>query len=179
MKKYWLTPALILSLLLGVVIGKHIDEPTPLATVSSPSPTTSPVVTEPVCKRRERTIDNLRILVNEERLKAGKKQAYDSPMLFEYAEYRLDELTTTDTFTHETKERFWDWAQNRNRLTEARQFELAGGENISRYGSTACDIVEGWLASPTHRDAMLSIDTTAIGIAINGRYAVLTMAKGR
>lgn len=168
----WLKQSKILWLVTISIVGGFILikslEPAPVAIAPKSLPNS--------CIRSVRERDNVRILINEARLKEGLEQMPDSQLLKDYAEFRLNEMTTTDNYSHDTAKEFWPWVRENQRIAEGSYFEAAGGEVLHSNPGDTCTVINEILASPTHRDILLKGDL--MGIAINYKYlVVITGAK--
>ncbi len=131
--------------------------PTPSAMVM-PSPTATPSFT------MDRDI--LLRKINEQRLEAKAPVLYYDNTLQQFADKRLaevkEESLKTDRCSHD----------GFTTSTIARDLKRNISENLACNAQTNEQAMEGWLASPTHKAAMLDPQFSQLTIATDGRFAV-------
>lgn len=100
-------------------------------------------------------------LANEDRSERALPELKTDPLLTAAAQAKADDMAAKGYFSHTTPEGYdsWHW------------FEQAGyeyrfaGENLAVNFSDSTEVEEAWMASPTHRDNIISPRYTEIGIA--------------
>ncbi|RDU38454.1 hypothetical protein DRW41_02500 [Neobacillus piezotolerans] len=76
------------------------------------------------------------------------------------------DMFETNTFSHES-EKYGDLS---DRLKKARVVYQSAGENIAANYGDAPAVVEGWLNSKGHREALLNKDFTHLGVGVYRKY---------
>jgi uncharacterized protein YkwD len=106
-------------------------------------------------------------LTNKERALNNLPTLKENPILDKAAELKAEDMIKTSYFAHNSPTGVspWHW------------FDVAGykfldaGENLALRYSTSEDVVNAWIASPTHRANILNSRYTEIGMAtVKGMY---------
>jgi hypothetical protein len=106
-------------------------------------------------------------LANADRAELALPELTTDPLLTAAAQAKADDMATKGYFSHTTPEGYdsWHW------------FQLVGyeyqhaGENLAVNFSDSAEVERAWMASPTHRDNIVSPRYTEIGIAVaTGTY---------
>ena len=149
--------------------------PSPVATVS-PTPKSTPVVATPKTKVASPTpkitqipvsTNRLLFLVNQERVKAGKKPLIELKSLDAGATNRAKFIVESGQWSHE------GYAES---IRAVLQNKNAGvGENLARFYNSPDGVIVGWLNSPIHKEVMLKSFSYA-GIGQYQDYWVLWMS---
>lgn len=106
-------------------------------------------------------------LINEEHTRAGLNELKVSAKVMQAAQIRADECTTLFSHTRPNGKSF-------NTVFKDVNLSSGGRENIGEGFTTAQTVVDAWIASPGHYDALTDSDCNYIGIGIardaNGHY---------
>ncbi len=146
---------------------------------SQPAPAASPQA-QRLERRRSRIKDAVIDSTNAEREKAGLPPLrYNSLLEYSAQQYAAD-MQRRDFFSHETPE--GGTLQERVQATGygAITLETCGcdwfrvdfGENLAKGQQSVVQVMRDWMASPKHREAILSPQFQDIGIGLAGRYWV-------
>lgn len=101
-------------------------------------------------------------VVNLERQSQNLKPLILNPQLTLAANAKLEDMITQDYFAHTTQ------SVNPWQFIDASGFQyLHAGENLARDFIDEYDLVQGWLASPPHRENLLNSLYTHTGIAVS------------
>ena len=113
----------------------------------------------------------------------AKEQAACSLVNDQRAALGLQALTVSSTLSDKARIKAQDMAENRyfshnsptygSPFTMMRQLGItyrSAGENIAMGYTTAADVVEAWMASPSHRDNLLSTRYTTVGVGYAEGY---------
>jgi hypothetical protein len=105
---------------------------------------------------------NIIILTNIERAKAGAGTLYENTTLTLAAQNKLEDMFSKNYWDHTgpSGETAWDFIDAENY-----QYDIAG-ENLARGFKDSDDVVRAWMASPTHKKNLLNSRFQEIGIAI-------------
>lgn len=140
---------------------------TPLPTVT-PTPTTPPLPTAtpiPTVVKRD-FVSEVIYLVNQERVKYGLHALSYNGLLATGASARAKSLIETGQWSHDGyTTAVWNSGYH----------YIHAGENLGRGYSDPSELVRAWMASPTHRDNILTYDWQDMGIGTYGTYTVLWM----
>lgn len=134
--------------------------------------------------RTSAAIEKLRadilLAVNREREKAGAPPLRRNLVLQTTAQAYAADMKSRNFFSHESPE--GETYQERiqrggygtitSETCGCRSFSLAFGENLARGQLTAEDVMEDWMASPSHRANILTERFVDIGIGVEGSYWV-------
>ncbi|MFH0829204.1 MAG: CAP domain-containing protein [Candidatus Kerfeldbacteria bacterium] len=102
-------------------------------------------------------------LTNESRVTKGLKPLQVNKNLTTGAEFKADDMLSKQYFAHvsPTKVTPWYW------FKKAGYNYSSAGENLAIDFTTAEDVVEAWLDSPTHRKNLLNSKYRDIGVAVS------------
>jgi uncharacterized protein YkwD len=126
-----------------------------------------PVIAEDTMKIIEHnTEQQIYDLTNVLRAKHKVKPLAWDQVTAEVAYGHSRDMAENDDFSH-TSKKFGDLA---NRLKAAKVTYQAAGENIAANYTDGPAVVEGWLNSKGHREALLSKDYTHIGVGVFEKY---------
>ncbi len=105
---------------------------------------------------------NILLLTNKERQRAGQGELYENRALDKAAAAKLDNMFKENYWDHvgPNGETAWDFIGD-----QEYQYEVAG-ENLARGFSSSSDVVRAWMASPTHKQNILNNRFQEIGLAI-------------
>ncbi len=101
-------------------------------------------------------------LTNAKRLEAGLPPLSYNPKLAEAARKKGEHMLQYDYWAHIAPDGTEPW---KFFVDEGYRYRYAG-ENLARDFSNAADVVNAWLASPSHRENMLSSKYKEIGVAV-------------
>lgn len=101
-------------------------------------------------------------LVNAERRKKGCAALRVDLRLVQSARVHSAEMATTNHFEHSSPNGGTPW----DRMGAA-GYKDGGAENIARGYQTAEEAVQGWMASPGHRNNILNCQLVATGVGVN------------
>lgn len=134
---------------------------------------------------QERTIkEQVMDAVNMERAKRSIPALRYHPSLETSAQLHAQDMRDRDFFSHENPEGLR--SGDRIKLTgygnvnaqECRcSYRVFLGENIAKGQTTVAQVISEWMASDSHREAMLSKDYTEIGVGIVGDIWVLNFGS--
>lgn len=107
------------------------------------------------------SVDELYNLTNAERAKAGSPAVRLVPTLTASSKERCDDMVAKNYFDHTspTGEHSYESIQRHT------YYDLAG-ENIASGYNSAQEVIQAWLNSPSHKEAMLEPRYTAIGFSV-------------
>lgn len=101
-------------------------------------------------------------LSNDKRLEAGLSPLSENPLLVEAARQKGLDMLEKDYWAHVSPDGVEPWYFFQSAGYEYRY----AGENLARDFSSPVGAVEAWMASPTHRDNLLSDKYSEIGVAV-------------
>lgn len=99
---------------------------------------------------------------NQARLERGLSILSLNPELSQAASNKADDMFTKDYWAHIAPDGATPWGFIKNSGYEY----LYAGENLARGFSNTSDVVNAWMASPSHRENILSKNYSEIGFAI-------------
>lgn len=115
-------------------------------------------------------------LVNQSRLEAGLNAVTENPKLTQAAQDKANDMIKNDYFAHTSPKGVtpWFWLKKEGYAPKS------AGENLAINFATAKSQHEGWMASKTHRDNILSPKYKEIGVAvvegkIDGEKSLITV----
>lgn len=108
------------------------------------------------------SIDELLILTNQKRQENGLPPLSLSDQLAAAAASKANDMLAKNYWSHIAPDGTTPWVFIRN----SGYNYIYAGENLARGYTNAADVVNAWMASPTHRDNMLSSKYQNIGFAI-------------
>jgi uncharacterized protein YkwD len=111
-------------------------------------------------------------LTNAERRKKGCGDLQPDSRLAKAAQAHADDMNKKGYFSHTGKDgRYFDARQR------AAGYPRPGAENIGKGQKSAKEVVREWMASPSHRSAILTCSFTTIGVGVSGSYWVQEFGK--
>jgi uncharacterized protein YkwD len=111
-------------------------------------------------------------LTNQERREAGCGALEPDGRLARAAEAHASDMAENGYFSHVSQ----DGRRFEHRVRAA-GYPRPGAENIGKGQTSASQVVREWMASPSHRSAMLTCGFTTIGVARVGNYWVQEFGK--
>ncbi|MFF7522880.1 CAP domain-containing protein [Streptomyces pseudovenezuelae] len=111
-----------------------------------------------------RTADEVVVLTNRERARAGLPPLAVDPLLARAAQAYSTDMAVRAFYSHTSPEGTQPW----DRAAAAGSTRRSIGENIACGQRSAAEVVEGWMNSPGHRANILKPDFTHIGIGFAG-----------
>ena len=108
------------------------------------------------------TEQELRDLINQERLAHGGNQLYRSNVLNRAADLKLAHMDDNGYWAHIAPDGTEAWTF----ITNEGLTYVSSAENLARNYSTLGGVIQGWLDSPDHRTAMLSASYTDVGVSV-------------
>jgi uncharacterized protein YkwD len=111
-------------------------------------------------------------LTNQRRKKAGCGALEPDARLARAAEAHASDMAENGYFSHQSR----DGRRFEHRVRAA-GYPRPGAENIAKGQTSASQVVREWMASPSHRSAMLTCGFTTIGVARVGNYWVQEFGK--
>ena len=113
------------------------------------------------------TADNIVSLTNAARAALGIAELREDVRLARAAMGKAEDMVLNGYFAHTSPDGLTPWYWIRNQGYEYRH----AGENLAVHLFTAEGVQEGWMASPTHRDNIVSTKYTDIGVGVaRGTY---------
>lgn len=110
---------------------------------------------------------NIVTLTNQTRENLGLPVLHEDPLLASAAYAKAQAMLEDQYFAHVAPDGTTAWDYIRS---VGYDYEYAG-ENLAVYFTTAEDLQDGWLASPTHRENIVSTKYTEIGVGVaHGTY---------
>lgn len=108
------------------------------------------------------TSSNVIQLTNQARRNLGLEQLEANDLLARAAQAKADDMLANQYFAHTSPAGVtpWDW------FSQVGYRYLYAGENLAVHYTTAEDVGEGWMASPSHRANIVNPSYTEIGIGI-------------
>lgn len=111
-------------------------------------------------------VDQLLILTNKEREKAGLSPVVLNPQLSEAAKNKAEDMFEKGYWAHNSPDGNAPWGF----IINSGYRYIYAGENLARDFSDTQGVVEAWMASPGHKDNILSSNYQDIGFAVvNGK----------
>ena len=101
-------------------------------------------------------------LTNEERVKAGAGKLVENPLLTQAAQAKGKDMLEKDYWAHVSPDGVEPWFFFNNVGYKYRY----AGENLARDFTNPQGAIQAWLASPSHRDNMLSGKYKEMGVAV-------------
>lgn len=109
------------------------------------------------------TADSLYLLINAHRLEHMLSQLRSNPTLEQSAQYKLSDMIVNKYYRHTDQNNTPPWPFF---LQAGYQYRLAG-ENLSFAIDTPWQVLNSWVASPTHNEQLLTPEYTDMGVAID------------
>jgi len=100
-------------------------------------------------------------LANDDRTELALPELKVNPVLVAAAQAKADDMAAKSYFSHTSPEGYnsWHW------FKEAGYDYHYAGENLAVNFSDSSDVQEAWMASPTHRENIVNLRYSEIGIA--------------
>jgi uncharacterized protein YkwD len=111
-------------------------------------------------------------LTNQRRREAGCGALQPDARLTRAAQAHASDMAENGYFSHNSR----DGRRFEHRVRAA-GYPRPGAENIAKGQTSAAQVVREWMASPSHRSAMLTCGFTTIGVARVGNYWVQEFGK--
>jgi uncharacterized protein YkwD len=111
-------------------------------------------------------------LTNQRRRDAGCGALAPDARLTRAAQAHASDMAENGYFSHNSR----DGRRFEHRVRAA-GYPRPGAENIAKGQTSASQVVREWMASPSHRSAMLTCGFTTIGVARVGNYWVQEFGK--
>lgn len=108
------------------------------------------------------SVDELVTLTNQERAKVGLGVLTLNPQLSQAAALKAQDMMTKNYWAHTAPDGTSPWVF----IKSAGYSYVYAGENLARGFNTAPDAVNAWMASPGHRNNMLSANYKDVGFAV-------------
>lgn len=123
--------------------------------------------------RQPITADGVFTIVNAKRAQSGLKPLIRDSGLDKTAQERADDMVNRNYRSH------FDPVTGKNlvQIIPTNPQCISASENISWNGENNAIVVKGWLGSKSHHDAMLRVDYTLTGVAVNGNVVVQHFCK--
>jgi uncharacterized protein YkwD len=165
----------VAGFILGAGVIYQYGEINPNRMVGTPSP--SVMSSYPCEQHAEVTHDNVLIKVNEARISAGVPVLSTSRILEDYAQARSNEINANGSYEANNPHQtvyvdLFKFSQDFKRGNESAVYSLYN-EEITGKAASSCIVVDGLLASSTHKEGMLSTKSDEIGIGVTNGYVVL------
>jgi uncharacterized protein YkwD len=142
----------------GATAGGPTAEPEPKP--EAPTPDRAPVAVSG-------SVGEVVSLTNQRRREAGCGALAPDARLTRAAQAHASDMAENNYFSHSSR----DGRRFEHRVRAA-GYPRPGAENIAKGQSSASQVVREWMASPSHRSAMLTCGFTTIGVARVGSYWV-------
>jgi hypothetical protein len=108
------------------------------------------------------SIDELVNLTNQKRSEVGQPPLVLNPQLTQAAAKKADDMFTKNYWAHNAPDGVTPWV-----FIKSSGYEyLYAGENLARGYTTALDAINAWMASPGHKNNILSPNYKDVGFAI-------------
>lgn len=107
-------------------------------------------------------VQDLLNLTNQNRQKAGSGPLVLNDQLTQAAELKAQNMFAEDYWSHNNHEGKMPW----DFIKGAGYDYIYAGENLARGFTTANDVIDAWMASPSHRENMLSPNYRDVGFAL-------------
>jgi uncharacterized protein YkwD len=111
-------------------------------------------------------------LTNQERREHGCGSLDPDSRLARAARNHAEDMSENGYFSHVSR----DGRRFEHRVRAA-GYPRPGAENIGKGQTSASQVVREWMASPSHRSALLTCGFTTIGVARSGNYWVQEFGK--
>ncbi len=151
----------------GATSGGPLEEPEPKP---GEPPAPAPPGREPVAVSG--AIGEVITLTNQRRRDAGCGALEPDARLTRAAQAHASDMHKNGYFEHVSR----DGRRFEHRVRAA-GYPRPGAENIAKGQTSASQVVREWMASPSHRRAMLTCAFTTIGVARSGNYWVQEFGK--
>ncbi|MHA6625848.1 CAP domain-containing protein [Pseudonocardia sichuanensis] len=142
----------------------------------APEPTEPPEPEEPEQERAPMSVSGTEgeviALTNKERNEHGCGSLAPDARLARAARAHAEDMAENGYFSHVSR----DGRRFEHRVRAA-GYPRPGAENIGKGQTSAAQVVREWMASPSHRSALLTCGFTTIGVARAGNYWVQEFGK--
>ena len=150
----------------------HAYASVPGATAGGPKPEPSPAPSTPPPPPREPvavsgSMGEVIALTNERRREAGCGALSPDARLTRAAQAHASDMNENGYFEHVSRD-----GRRFEQRVRAAGYPRPGAENIAKGQTSPSQVVREWMASPSHRSAMLTCAFTTIGVARSGNYWV-------
>lgn len=108
------------------------------------------------------SVQQLLRLTNEKRVQAGVKPLTMNTQLTQAAKAKADFMFKNNFWAHNAPDGTTPW----DFIKQSGYTYIYAGENLARGFTTAPDVINAWMASPDHRENMLSPNYKDIGFAV-------------
>jgi len=150
----------------GATAGEPPDAPDPKpAAPAAPAPQRAPI-------RVSGAIAEVIALTNQRRREAGCRDLVPDARLTRAAQAHANDMHKNNYFEHVSRD-----GRRFEQRVRAAGYPRPGAENIAKGQTSAKQVVREWMASPSHRSAMLTCSFTTIGVARSGNYWVQEFGK--
>lgn len=164
----------VLPVLVAVIIGAGAaGAVTGLSGVGDTGGFESPPVA--VAKADLELTDGVVDLVNKQRVQNGCDPLTVDPRLVRAAQAHSEDMAARDYLDHTTPEGL----TFRDRIRNAGFANPSTGENLARGPRDAADVVDRWMASPSHRLNIVNCDFSVTGVGLNENGMYWTQEFGR
>jgi uncharacterized protein YkwD len=157
----------------------HAFASIPGATSGGPvhTPEPPPPPPEPAAPKREPVsvggaMGEVISLTNQRRRDAGCGDLAPDGRLTRAAQAHASDMNEKGYFDHVSRD-----GRRFEQRVRAAGYPRPGAENIAKGQTSASQVVREWMASPSHRSAMLTCAFTTIGVARSGNYWVQEFGK--
>jgi uncharacterized protein YkwD len=152
----------------GATAGGPAAAPEPKPAAAAPAPAPERRVPVAVSGSEGEVIT----LTNQRRREAGCGALEPDGRLARAAQAHASDMAENGYFSHQSR----DGRRFEHRVRAA-GYPRPGAENIAKGQTSASQVVREWMASPSHRSAMLTCGFTTIGVARVGNYWVQEFGK--
>lgn len=149
----------------GATSGGPVETPEPKPAEPPPPPRREPVAVSGA-------VGEVIALTNQRRRDAGCGDLAPDARLTRAAQAHASDMNKNGYFDHVSR----DGRRFEHRVRAA-GYPRPGAENIAKGQTSASQVVREWMASPSHRSAMLTCAFTTIGVARSGNYWVQEFGK--
>ena len=153
----------------GLTAGGPEAAPEPKPAEAPPAPP-APPRREPVAVSG--SIGEVISLTNQRRRDAGCGSLEPDGRLARAAQAHASDMNEKGYFDHVSRD-----GRRFEQRVRAAGYPRPGAENIAKGQTSAGQVVKEWMASPSHRSAMLTCAFTTIGVARSGNYWVQEFGK--
>jgi uncharacterized protein YkwD len=154
----------------GETAGGPAAAPEPPKPAAAPPAPAAPPPREPVAVSG--SMGEVISLTNQRRRDAGCGALSPDGRLTRAAQAHASDMNEKGYFDHVSRD-----GRRFEQRVRAAGYPRPGAENIAKGQSSASQVVKEWMASPSHRSAMLTCAFTTIGVARSGNYWVQEFGK--
>jgi uncharacterized protein YkwD len=149
----------------GATAGGPAAAPEPKPGEEAPPAPAAPPPREPVAVSG--SMGEVISLTNQRRRDAGCGELAPDGRLTRAAQAHASDMNEKGYFDHVSRD-----GRRFEQRVRAAGYPRPGAENIAKGQTSASQVVKEWMASPSHRSAMLTCAFTTIGVARSGNYWV-------